>query len=181
MKLVEAEAVGPVEGDDALVTPPRPPHRRVSVSLLFTLTVLIGTVVLIYVTFPARHNVLLTEAIERHRDAAPSWDLVNPSAEELRGWTIGVVGKDPPLPGKDAVIVGAKELDLLDRRAALIGVTVGADRVTFLVQHARGIAPEKSERTEGELAAVSWRRGPYTAVAVGPAASRAAWLAAFGR
>ena len=60
MKLIEAESTGPVEGDEALVTPPRPPRRRVSVSLLFTLTVLIGTVVTIYAMFPARHNVLMT-------------------------------------------------------------------------------------------------------------------------
>jgi len=52
MKLVEAESTGPVEGDAALVTPPRPPHRRVSVSLVFTLTVLVGTVVTIYAMFP---------------------------------------------------------------------------------------------------------------------------------
>jgi len=75
MKLVEAESTGPVEGDAALVTPPRPPHRRVSVSLLFTLTVLIGTVVTIYAVFPARHNLLLTQAIARHREASSTWDL----------------------------------------------------------------------------------------------------------
>src|SRR4051794_7529696 len=102
MKLVEAESTGPVEGDDALVTPPRLPHRRVSVSLVFTLTVLVGTVVTIYAMFPARSDVLVTEAIERHRDAHPKWDLVTPGPAELRAWAIGVVGRGAPLPGDGA-------------------------------------------------------------------------------
>ena len=64
MKVVEAEVTGPVEGEDAIVTPPRPLHRRVSVSLLFTLSVLIGTVVTSYTVFPARHNVLMAETMK---------------------------------------------------------------------------------------------------------------------
>src|SRR4051812_31864482 len=144
MKLIEAESTGPVEGDAALVTPPRPPHRRVSVSLLFTLTVLIGTVVTIYAAFPARNNVLVTEAIEQHREP-PAWDMVMPNAVELRAWLIGVVGKDVPLPGESAAapatVLGAARLRILNRAAALIRVRVGSDEVTYLVQHARGIAP----------------------------------------
>ena len=177
MKLVEADAEGPVEGDDALVTPPRPPHRRVSVSLLFTLTVLIGTVVAIYVTFPARPNVLWTAALERHRDPAAAWDIAGPSPTELRAWSIGVVGKSAPLPVVGVVIVGAREIDVLDRRTALVELDVAGDRVMFLVQHVRSIAPERSERVDGDLRAVAWRRGAFIAVAVGPDASRARWLA----
>lgn len=182
MKLVEAEATGPVEGDAALVTPPRPPHRRVSVSLLFTLTVLIGTVVTIYVVFPVRNNVLVTEAIARHRDASPAWDLAAPDASALRGWMIGVVGKDAPLPGDGAIArpatLGARQLRILNRAAALLRVEVGGDEVSVLVQHARGIAPDHSERVDGELRAVAWRRGPFTIVAVGPDATAASWRAA---
>ncbi|HEU4732679.1 MAG TPA: hypothetical protein VFT22_32510, partial [Kofleriaceae bacterium] len=148
MKLVEAESTGPVEGDAALVTPPRPPHRRVSVSLVFTLTVLVGTVVTIYAMFPARNNVLVTEALERHRDASPAWDLVAPGPAELRAWAIGVVGKDPPLPGEGTAsgppVVGAARLQILNRAAALIRIRIGGDEVTYLVQHARGIAPDRS-------------------------------------
>src|SRR6476469_3626942 len=110
MHLIEAEATGPIEGDTPLVTPPRPPHRRVSVSLLFTLTVLIGTVVAIYLVFPARHNRLMTEAIEHHRDPAPAWDLTAPTAPELRAWSIGLLGKEPPLPAAGAKILGAARL-----------------------------------------------------------------------
>jgi hypothetical protein len=179
MKLVEAESTGPVEGDAALVTPPRLPHRRVSVSLLFTLTVLVGTVVTIYAMFPARNNVLVTEAIERHREAGPTWDLVAPNLAELRAWVIGVVGKDVPLPGEGTSVIGAARLRILNRAAALIRVRVGDDEVTYLVQHARGIAPDRSERQDGELRAVAWRKGTFTIVTVGADATAARWRAAF--
>jgi len=183
MKLVEAESTGPVEGDAALVTPPRPLHRRVSVSLLFTLTVLIGTVVTIYATFPARNNVLVTEAIERHREVSPTWDLAAPDPAMLRGWMIGVVGKDVPLPGggtaPPTTVIGARRLRILNRAAALLRVRIGSDEVSYLVQHARGIAPDHSERVDGELRAVEWRTGPFTLVAVGADATSASWRKAF--
>lgn len=179
MHLIEAEAVGPVEGDAPLVTPPRPPHRRVSVSLLFTLTVLVGTVVAIYVVFPARNNVLLTEALARHRDPATGWDLTAPTASELRAWVLGVVGKDAPVPAASAKIVGARRIEVLNRDAALARVKVGDDEVTFLVQRARGMAAERSTRTDGDVRAIAWRRGPFTCVAVGPEATASAWRAAF--
>lgn len=179
MSLVEAEAEGPVEGDAPLVTPPRPPHRRVSVSLVFTLTVLIGTVVAIYLRFPARHDVLLTEAIERHRDASPTWDLTSPTPAELRAWVIGVVGKDTPLPAASAKILGARRLDILNRDAALIGLTTDGMAITYLVQHARGIAPEHAERQDGDVRAVTWTTGPFRCVAVGPEGQVKTWRAAF--
>lgn len=183
MKLVEAESTGPVEGDAALVTPPRLPHRRVSVSLVFTLTVLVGTVVTIYAMFPARHNVLMTEAIARHGDAGPTWDLAAPGADVLRGWMIGVVGKGAPLPGEGTAVpvavIGARRLDVLERAAALIRVRIGDDDVTYFVQHARGIPPEPSERVDGSLRAIAWRKGPFTLIAVGPDATAASWRAAF--
>ncbi|HET9622299.1 MAG TPA: hypothetical protein VFP84_13090 [Kofleriaceae bacterium] len=184
MKLVEAESTGPVEGDAALVTPPRPPHRRVSVSLLFTLTVLIGTVVTIYLVFPARHNVLVTEAVDVHRDP-PAWDLAAPSVVELRAWMTGVVGTAPPLPGDGTAatvsVIGAARRSILNRAAAIVRVRIGSDEVTYLVQHARGIAPERTERAEGDLRAIAWRAGPYTVVAVGPDAAAASWRAALTR
>ena len=178
MKLVEAESTGPVEGEDAIVTPPRPPHRRVSVSLVFTLTVLIGTVVAVYTAFPARHNVLVTEALERHRDPPSSWDLATPTAAELRLWALGVGGKDVPLPASGVEIVGAKRLELFDRGAALIRVQAGSDQVTYLVQRARGIFPEHHERTDGDLRAIAWTTGPFACVAVGPDATAKTWMKA---
>ncbi len=179
MNLVEAEQVGPIEGEDAIVTPPRPPHRRVSVSIVFTLTVLIGTVVAIYTLFPARHNVLVTEAIERHREPPASWDLTQPSEPELRAWALGVGGKGVPLPAPSVTIVGAKRLELFDRGAALIRVKAGDDEVTYLVQRAHGILPEDYQRTDGDLRAIAWTKGPFSCVAVGPQASVKSWLPAF--
>lgn len=176
MHLVEAEAIGPIEGDDPRVTPPRPPHRRVSVSLLFTLSVLIGLVVTIYTVLPARDDVLATEAIHHHREVPATWDLDAPNASELRAWAIGVVGKGVPLPPETATILGARRIEVLRRSAALIRLQVGSDQVTYLVQKARGIAPEHVEHEDGELRAVAWRRGKYTFVAVGQNASATTWL-----
>ena len=177
MKLVEAESTGPVEGDAALITPPRPPHRRVSVSLLFTLTVLVGTVIAIYTTFPARHNVLVTEALARHRDANPTWDLAALNPTELRAWAFGVIGKDAPLPHDGAAVVGVRQLMILNRAAALIRLRAGDDDVTYLVQHARGIAPDHSEQVDGDLRAVAVHRGPFAIVVVGRDATAARWRA----
>ncbi len=178
MHLVEPEEVGPIEGDDPRVTPPRPPHRRVSVSLVFTLSVLIGLVVTIYMVLPARHNVLLTAAIERHRDPGEAWDLEKPSGTELRAWSIGVVGKDAPLP--DAMtVLGAKRVRVLKRDAALMRLQIGDDQITYLVQNARGIAPQGEEKDDGDLHAKAWRRGKFTSVVVGPKQSAPAWQLAF--
>jgi hypothetical protein len=190
VKLVEAESTGPVEGDAALVTPPRPPHRRVSVSLVFTLTVLVGTVVTIYAMFPARHNLLMTEAIAHHRDPGGAWDRATPTRDALRAWMIGAIGKDAPLPGEAATVIGARQLEILNRAAALIRTRIGDDEVTYVVQRARGIAPEGAERVEGgetggkapygingALRAVAWRRGRFTVVAVGADATAARWRA----
>jgi hypothetical protein len=181
MHLVEAEAVGPIEGDDPRVTPPRPPHRRVSVSLLFTLSVLTATVVTIYMVLPARHDVIATEAIDHHREETPTWDLEHPSAVELRAWAIGVVGKGVPLPPEAAEIVGARRVDVARRPAALIRLQVGPDHVTYLVQPSRGIAPRHVEEVEDGLRSVTWRKDKFTFVAVGPAATADTWRAAVTR
>lgn len=178
MNLVEAEAVGPVEGDAPLITPPRPPHRRVSVSLLFTLTVLIGTVVAIYMTFPARHNVLLTEALAHHRAPPQAWDLTTPTATELRAWVIGFAGKDAPLPPGAVSVRGALRIDVLNRPAAVIRISVDGEDVTYVIQRTRGVSPRTAERTDGDLEAVAWRHGKFTVVAVGPASTAATWRTA---
>jgi len=178
MHLVEPEEVGPIEGDDALVTPPRPPHRRVSVSLLFTLSVLIGTVVAIYLLLPARHNVLVTTAIAQHREGGDGWDLEAPSPAELRAWAIGLVGKNVPLPKDGATVIGARKIEVLHRSAALIRLQIGSDQVTYLVQNARGIAPQHNTQQDGELRGEFWRHGKFSCVAVGPEATAATWLAA---
>ena len=177
MKLVEAESVGPVEGEGAVVTAPRPPHRRVSISLVFTLTILVGTVVAIYVVFPARNDVVLSQAIASHREP-PAWDLTAPTGSEARAWAMGVVGKDAPLPALDAPVrvIGVRKVSLLDRPAAVFRLGVGDDQLTYVVQPSHGIAPARTSRDAGELRAIAWRDAGYTAAAVGSAASAPTWL-----
>jgi hypothetical protein len=181
MHLVEAEDVGPIEGDQPVVTPPRPIHRRVSVSLLFTLTVLVGLVVTIYTVFPARRDEIMSEAVRQHRVTDQSWDLEAPTYAELRPWAIGVAGKGVPLPPESAKIVGARRVEVLRRAAALIRLEINGEPVTYLVQHNRGIAPGHVERTDGDVHAVAWRQNKFTSVAVGPQASAASWTSAVRR
>jgi hypothetical protein len=172
VKLVEAESTGPIEGEEAIVTPPRPPHRRVSVSLVFTICVLAGLVTTIYQVFPARHRAIVTEAIAWQRDATPSWDLASPTPGELHAWAVGVAGRGVPLPPASVPVIGAARASL-DETAA-IRLRVGDDEVTYLVQRGRGVAPP-GERDDGELHAVEWRVGGYACAAVGPARSAARW------
>jgi hypothetical protein len=181
MHLVEAEAVGPIEGDEPAVTAPRPPHRRVSVSLIFTLSVLIGLVVTIYTVLPMRHDEIVTVAVRQHRATETTWDLDGPSAAELRAWTIGVIGdKDVPLPAEPARIIGARRIEVIKRPAAVIRLQVGSEPVTYVVQNARGIAPGRVTRAEGELRALGWRDKSYVIVVVGADATARDWAAALG-
>lgn len=181
MKVIEAEVTGPVEGEDAVVTPPRPAHRRVSVSLLFTLSVLIGTVVTIYTVFPARHGVLISEAVARHTDSQPAWDLTSPAPGELRAWAIGVVGQGVPLPPAELPVIGARRVELLKRHVAIVRVKVGDDEITYAVQHSRSASPEHGDRVDGDLRAVGWHQGKFACVAVGPAKTAKTWLPALTR
>ena len=174
MKLVEAEATGPVEGEEPIVTAPRPLHRRVSVSLLFTLTVLIGTVVTIYLVFDARHNVMLTEAIAQHLET-DDFELKSPSPEKLGTWGLGMFGERLPMPPSTIPIIGARRIEILNRRTAVIRLKIGDDEVTYLVQHAKGIVPEQTERKDGDIRAVQWLSGVFICAVAGPDASSKAW------
>jgi hypothetical protein len=178
MSLVEAEATGPVEGDEPLITPPRPPHRRVSVSLLFTLTVLTSTVVAIYLVFPVRHAALRDEAIARHRATGVTWELTAPPSSELRAWWYGVVGNEAPLPRGATEIVGARRIEVMGRDAGVIRFRLGNDEVTYVAQRARTVAPKRSVWRDHGLRAIEWRQGPYVMIAVGPDASAEVWHAA---
>ena len=91
---------------------------------------------------------------------------------------LGFAGKEPPLPPISAV-KGASRIVVLDRDAALMRLTLGEDDVTYLCQRARGISPDYSDRTDGDLRAYAWKKGSFTCVAVGPTASSDRWHAAF--
>ena len=179
--LVETDEQRPDDEDPpvAVPRPPRPEHRRVYTSLLFT--VLVGTVVAVYLSFPARHHVLASAAIARHRNPAVAWELPGPTSSELRAWMIGVVGGEAPLPpGLDQTkVIGAETLEVLGRRTAVVRMHAGADEVTYVVARARGVAPRAS-RTDADLRVFEWRRGPWALVAVGPDATSPAWAPILG-
>jgi len=179
MSLVEAEEPAAVDGvETPIVTAPPPLHRRVSVSLLFTLAILVGTVVTIYLVFPARQNVLLTEALAQHRSSSTTWELATPSVGEMRAWTRGLVGADAPVELLPTRIVGTRRTTLLDRPVAILRFDIADATVTALVQHARGLTPPE-DRTSGDLRAITFRKGKYATVVVGPAATADRWSLPF--
>ncbi|MCA9679389.1 MAG: hypothetical protein H6708_06245 [Kofleriaceae bacterium] len=184
MKLVDTDADRPDDEAEPApaITAPRPEKRQAMVSLLLTLVILTGTVVTIYTVFPARRNEVATVALQEHRRADVTWELAGPDPGELRAWALAMFGTDTPLPapGDDLEVVGVRHVEVLGRRAALIRFRVAvpggaAAEVTYLVQHARDVPPRRVSRTDGDDAIESWRHGPYTCVAVGPAASAAIW------
>jgi hypothetical protein len=177
MKLVETDAEGP-SGDEPIVTPPRPEKRRVSISLLFTVSVLVATVVTIYSVFPARDNELLAAALRLQRQPPP-WDLAAPSDAEVRAWAIAAVGRGAPLPS-GLPLRGVATISVLGRPAALLRYQVGEREVSYLIQHARSLGPRAAERVDAELRAAQWREGPWLVVSAGPA-DDPSWLAATQR
>jgi hypothetical protein len=184
VKLVDTDQEGPKEIEEAPphATPPRPEHRRVAVSFLFTLVVLVGTVVTVYTVFPARHNVLVTAALTEHRRSAPEWELDRPRPAELSSWAVGVLGGRPPIPEATSGIqvVGARAIDVLDRRAAVIDYRLGGADVTYVVQRAHDVPPRRVSRDDGDDRVESWRAKQWTIVVVGPTGSAEMWAPFMG-
>ena len=184
MKLVDTDEVGPAEIEEAPphATPPRPEHRRVAVSFLFTLAVVVGTVVTVYSVFPARHNVLVTTALAEHRRADQTWQIDRPEPSQLESWSIGVLGSKPPLPMASSGInvIGARAIDILARRAAVIGYRGGNEDVTVLVQRAHDVPPRRIHKDDGDDRVEAWRDKKWTIVIVGPSKSATMWAPALG-
>lgn len=183
MKLIDTDDADPAAHPEPPVRPmpPRPEKRQAMVSLLFTVTVLVGTVVAVFTIFPERHNEILTSTVTAHRKPE-AWDVVGPDAATLEVWSRGVLGEAPPLPapGPDLVPIGAHDLDILGRRAAVIRYRLGGDEVTYSVQKARDIPKRSERRREGDEEVEGWRNGPWTCVAVGPAKSADVWRPRLG-
>lgn len=176
MKLVETDTEGPEPV--AVTTPPRPEHRRVAVSFFLTAFVLVATVVTVYALFPERHNALLTRSIEVHQENKP--DIPALTASEVAAWSAGLLGNGVPWPEGDFKILGVRRVRVLNRNVAAVHYEAGPDRVTILAQRARDTPPRKHRRRTGDLMAVSWRKGRWTLIAVGPAETIGTWGAAFG-
>ncbi len=176
MKLIESDAEGP-NVEASITTPPRPEKRRVSISLLFTLAVLVGTVVTIYTLLPARNQILVTEAFAGHRRDSKTLDLVGPTEGELQAWIIGALGKQAPIYTMvGAVPVAAGVITIHRRNASLVRYRVGAEEFTVLMQHAKGWAPESAERDDGDLHASLNHIGLWTVVTVGAKSTMVTWL-----
>lgn len=175
MKLVETDIPHGDEEVSEVPRPPRPERRRVYVSLALTLGVLAATVVAVYLAFPARNNELVTEALEAHRTPG-AYQLERPSPAELKAWTVGVVGGSVPWPA-DLEVIGTWQIRILRRPAALVRFSVEGDEVTLMAMRAWDAPPRKYRRHDGDELAVSWRRGPWTLVAIGPAARAERWKA----
>ena len=182
MKLVDTDA--PEHDDDEVpvrVTPPRPEKRRAAVSLVFTLLVLVGTVVAVFTLFPARHNQVITDVLAAHR-APGDWALVPTDDEALQAWVLGAAGKEAPVPPVDAshTPLGARTLSILNHRGALIRFRVGADEITYFVQRSRDLLRRRVRKVDGADAIEAWQKGPWTCVAIGPAASADRWRPLLG-
>ncbi len=181
MKLVDAEITQESEGAPDIPRPPRPARRRVYTSLLVTLTVLVGTVAVIYAVFPNRHNEILTWAVEAHLDTSNP-DLSSPSGNEIRAWSQGIFGETVPWPEVDATLVptSASVVSVFKRDLALVRYDFEGDAVSLAFWRARDAPPRTLRRTEDGLYVVSWRRKRFTCIAIGPEASRDRWKKRFG-
>jgi hypothetical protein len=184
MKLVETDSEGPLDRRDPdadSATPPRPEHRRVSVSLLLTASVLVGTVVAVYAIFPARHNVLMTRSLEVHREP-PEFVHREPTHAELRAWGLGFLDRPAPWPEPrpGVSIMGVASISVLNQAAAVVRYRAWGSEVTLVVQRARSVPPRTYRRWDGDEYVVSWHKGKWTLVAVGPAADAGAWTELVG-
>jgi hypothetical protein len=178
MKLVESEVHGPKDDEEPPAPPPMPPrpeHRRATAS------VLIGTVVTVYVLFPERHNVLMTEALGAHRsDAEP--ELEHPTLAELNAWSVALVGKGAqwPAPEPGVELLATRSIQVLEQPTAVVRYRVEGDAVTLVVQRTRDAVPRKHRRVVGPDLVISYRRGPFSFVAVGPEATSDRWRPRLG-
>ena len=184
MKLVDTDEDRPDDDDGPApaVRPPRPEKRQAMVSLLLTMTILVGTVVTIYTVFPARHNEVMSVATSNHRKDAETWQLAAPGATELSAWALALLGNYPPLPAGDPAltIVGARPVEVLRRKAAFVGYQLDGAAVSYLVVRAHDAPPRRVTRRDREDVVESWRSGAWTCVAIGPAASADRWRPQLG-
>jgi hypothetical protein len=92
-----------------------------------------------------------------------------------------VVGDRVPWPEAAGMeLIGTRRLRIMRRSVALARYQVGQDEVTLMVLRARDAPPRTYRRVDGDDLAVSWRRGAWTFVVVGPAARADQWRRGFG-
>lgn len=181
MKLVETEYehVADLDVDVEAVTLPRPERRRVHLSLIVTLAVLVATVTTIYLVFPPRVDTLQDAAIDFQLEPG-EFDLIEPSQIELEAWSVGLVGPGVPWPPLEGRIVGAQSIKVLHRRTAAVRVRVGEGYATLFATRAVEAPPRTRRKKRDDLFCVSYRRGHWMLVAAGPQESAPEWLHVLG-
>lgn len=176
---------GDQEGDPDTVATARPPRRRVPISVLLTISILVGIVVAVYELLPERHSMLLTRGVELHGEP-PGFDLERPTADELVAWSKALPGQRggtipwPALASGDSVvapaqIIGAASVEILARRAAVVRYRVSGVEVTLVVARARDALPRTHRRRKNGTSAISWRNDTWTFVAAGATEKREIW------
>ena len=155
MHLVEPEEVGPIEGDD-----PNGSHRRgpriggSRCRLLFTLSVLVGVVVTIYVVLPARRNDALrprrsSGMADAGRVMGSRSPTMGPSSARGRSASSARMCRCRPLATS---VIGARRVRVLKREAAMMRLQIGNDQVTYFVQLTRGVTHERDNKRQWRAA-----------------------------
>ena len=88
-----------------------------------------------------------------------------------------------PVPwptGEGLVLEGATRLEILRKAAAMVRYRAGADVVTVVAMVPWDAPPRVIEVADGPELAVWWRKGRWTMIAVGPAATQSAWRKLIG-
>ena len=181
MKLVDAEIPRDNEDIEDIPRAPRPARRRVYTSLFFTLSVLVGTVGVIYWQFPNRQSEVLTVAIAAHLDTSDN-DLENPTGAEVRAWTMGIFDEVVPLPEATDGLVpkSAATKVIFKRKLAIVRYSLNGEAVSLAFRRVREASPRVHRRREDGLYAVSWHCKKFNCIAVGPLASKESWTKRFG-
>lgn len=181
MKLVDAEITQEHEGAPDIPRPPRPARRRVYTSLLVTLSVLFGTVAVIYKMFPNRQDEVITLAMRAHLEPEAS-EIQNPTGTEIRSWSLGVFGEAAPWPEVKGGLVpqSASALRIFKRDMAIVRYELDGKALTLAILRKRDPMPRTVRRTEDGFHAVSWARNRFTSIAIGPEESKDKWSARLG-
>jgi hypothetical protein len=181
MKLVDAEITQEHEGAPDIPRPARPARRRVYTSLLVTLSVLFGTVGVIYKVFPNRHDEVMTLAMQAHLEPEVS-EIQNPTGTQIRSWSLGVFGEAAPWPEVKGGLVpkSATALRIFKRDMAIVRYELDGQTLTLAMLRKRDPMPRTVRRTEDGFHAVSWAKKRFTRIAIGPQDSKDKWTARLG-
>ncbi len=182
MKLIDAEITQEEEGAPDIPRPSRPARRRVYTSLLVTLSVLFGTVGIIYNVFPNRQDEVMTLTMQAHMEPGES-ELESPTNMQIRVWSLGVFGESAPWPEtKDGLVPkGANALRIFKRDLAIVHYELDGAPLTVAMLRKRDPMPRSLRRTKDGVHALSWGQKRFNVIAVGPEKTKDSWTKRLGR